>query len=99
MQRQVVFERALFSSDSLKRAAYRFVEQFSVDFVTEGERYVCNLTFKPNKSEDGASLLVSEFRNEVLDQDLREAIKKETEPVRNLILAHAFSKTSLVNNG
>jgi len=30
-------------------------------------------------------------------QELREKIKLETEDVRNLILAHAFSKTNLID--
>jgi len=33
-----------------------------------------------------------------LDQDLRETLKVETEPVRNLILAHAFSKTGIISH-
>jgi His-Xaa-Ser system protein HxsD len=39
---------------------------------------------------------VESFKKEVLDQDLRLKLKAETEPIRNLILAHAFSKTGLI---
>ncbi len=35
------------------------------------------------------------FRNEVLDQDLRRTIARETASLRNAILAHAFSKTGI----
>lgn len=36
------------------------------------------------------------FQQALLDQDLREIVSEETEGVRNLILAHAFSKTTLI---
>jgi len=39
--------------------------------------------------------IINAFKRELLDQQLRLSIKKETEPQRNLILAYAFSKTGL----
>jgi His-Xaa-Ser system protein HxsD len=40
--------------------------------------------------------VIQDFRKEVLDQHLRARIAKETESIRHLILAHAFSRTGLV---
>jgi His-Xaa-Ser system protein HxsD len=96
--REVAFDKAAFSLDVLKKGAYRFIDQFSTEFRNEEKVYTCVLRFGPNKSDESAERAVEEFRKEVLDQDLRASIKAETEPIRNLILAHAFSKTSLVNN-
>ena len=39
---------------------------------------------------------IENLKKEVLDQELRHKLKAETEPVRNLIFAHAFSKTGLI---
>ena len=36
--------------------------------------------------------------NDLLDQTLREKVAKETEAFRNLIVAHALSKTCLINS-
>jgi His-Xaa-Ser system protein HxsD len=41
--------------------------------------------------------LVADFRNEVLDQVLRERIRAETSDIRNLVLALAFSRTGLAD--
>jgi len=41
--------------------------------------------------------VLADFRNEVLDQVLRERIRAETVEVRNLVLAAAFSKTGLTD--
>ena len=49
------------------------------------------------ESDADAEALVAEFRNEVLDQVLRERIRIETQEARNLILAVAFSGTGLVD--
>ena len=49
-------------------------------------------------SEKKIQEYLDDFKKEVLDQDLRENIKRETEAVRNLILSHAFSKTGLIQD-
>jgi hypothetical protein len=41
--------------------------------------------------------MAGEFCNEVLDQELREIIAEETVGIRDLLLAQAFSKTSLID--
>ena len=46
------------------------------------------------EEKDLEELIVKELN----DQILREKISKETEGVRNLILAHAFSKTNFIEN-
>jgi His-Xaa-Ser system protein HxsD len=40
---------------------------------------------------------IKNFRTEVLDQTLRERIRSETEPIRTMILAQAFSRTGVVD--
>lgn len=94
----MTFEKSVASLDSLKKAAYRFIDQFSVEFLPGESSVLCVLRFNPNTSEESANLTVEDFRKEVLDQDLRASIKAETEPVRNLILAHAFAKTGLIKD-
>lgn len=86
----------LYSLEAIKRAAYRLSDRALVD-ITPGDQVVrCVLT--PRSPEaDGADAdeLVELFKLEVLDQDLRESIGRETAAVRNAILAYAFSKTGL----
>jgi His-Xaa-Ser system protein HxsD len=56
----------------------------------------CVLHFLPEQMEaEQAKRIVAAFRNEVLDQDLRSVIAKETEAIRNAVLAYALSKTGL----
>ena len=68
----------------------------SIDITPRSDEIECVLHFLPDlKEETQVDRIVAAFKNEVLDQDLRLIIAKETEPMRNAILAFALSKTGL----
>ena len=89
------FAADTFTLETVKRAAYRFVDRASFDIRTTGDEIVVRLDFAPPIASDEADTLLNEFCNEVLDQDLRRTIAEETAPIRNAILAYAFSRTGL----
>ncbi len=92
----IVFSSQIYSIETIKKAAYRFSDVLSVDLTPEGDKIECVLRFLPGL-DDGEQIerIVLAFKNEVLDQDLRLIIARETEATRNAILAFAFSKTGL----
>ena len=94
----VRFDQNVFSLFAIKKAAYRYIDVFSVNNVLQTPHITCSLKFDPSIDHHRVAHLVDEFRKEVLDQDLRERIKVETEPIRKLILAHAFSNTGILGN-
>lgn len=93
---KVLFAReANFDVEAIKRAAYRFSDRVSAEITGDADEYACQLRWlKPTEAESLEGL-ANDFRNEVLDQDLRLKIAAETEGYRNLILSLAFSKTPL----
>ena len=90
---KLAFEKRLFDHEVIKRALYRFADRCSCEIASDESHTL--VTVRANDSEDPWHL-EADIRNEVLDQDLRSSIAKETQHVRNLILASAFSKTNLV---
>ena len=94
----VTFDKMVFSLMAVKKAAYKYLRSFSVDISAQGEQIHCQLTFSSHISDVERGWLIEDFKKEVLDQDLREILKSETEAVRNVILAHTFSKTGLIND-
>jgi His-Xaa-Ser system protein HxsD len=93
IERVVSFDPAGHSIDSVQRAAYRLSDRMSCEVRPTDEAIEARLSIL---DEDGdPDRLVAEFRNEVLDQVLRERIRNETAEVRNLVLALAFSQTGL----
>jgi His-Xaa-Ser system protein HxsD len=92
----LVFSSHVYSVDTIKKAAYRFSDVLSVDIVPGHDQIECVLYFISESSEEEhAERIVAAFKNEVLDQDLRSTISKETETIRNAVLAFALSKTGL----
>jgi His-Xaa-Ser system protein HxsD len=92
------FDQTVFDLITIKKAAYRYLDVFAVDIVLEAPQIICSLKFPASIDPARATYLVDEFRKEVLDQDLRERIRVETESIRKLILAHAFSNTGIADH-
>jgi len=88
----VAFPVGLYDVEAIKRTAYRFGDRLAVDIAPSDSEIVCRLRAT---TAVGAAELATAFRVEVLDQDLRIRIAKETEPLRNLILSLAFSRSGL----
>lgn len=92
----IIFHGRIYTPSSIKTALYKFAADFSAN-VQHEEPDVLNVLIQ-FESEDlkVQEKLIRALCNEVNDQDLRERIAAETEATRNLILAQAFSKTSLL---
>ena len=98
MDSRLLFDEEIYSIEALKKASYKNIERYSVVIKKEGARLECLFSFPATISEKKIQEYLDDFKKEVLDQDLRENIKRETEAVRNLILSHAFSKTGLIQD-
>jgi His-Xaa-Ser system protein HxsD len=90
----LAFDQATVDLDALQRRAYAVAAEMTVDIRVFGADYVCTLF--PRKRDTTDDELKHRFRAEVNDQILRVRIAKETEPLRNLVFALAFSQTGLV---
>ena len=94
-ERTLTFEAALHSADAIQRAAYNLSDRLSCEIATDAEVFRCTLHVLDQGADVDA--VVADFRNEVLDETLRERVREQTHDVRNLILALAFSETGLVD--
>jgi His-Xaa-Ser system protein HxsD len=89
----LVFDQAVVDLDALQRSAYALAAEVTADIRVRGEEYVCTLYRRGQGATDDE--LKHRFRAEVNDQVLRLRIARETEPLRNLVFALAFSQTGL----
>lgn len=96
--RALTVDLAVYSLDCIKRSAYRFTDTFALNVKVEGNAALCTLSFDATASDQMMDHVVARFQKELLDQDLRATIRAETKDVRNLILAHAFSRTGLIGD-
>ena len=89
----LAFDQATVELDALQRSAYAVAAEMTVDIRVRGADYLCTLF--PRRQDTTGDELKHRFRTEVNDQILRVRIAKETEPLRNLVFALAFSQTGL----
>jgi His-Xaa-Ser system protein HxsD len=93
----LLFDLRINSLTAIKKAVYKFAAECSAIMNTkEPDRIEVTLHFPGSKDLSAKKTIIEALCNEVIDQDLREQIARETEATRNLILAQAFSKTSLL---
>jgi His-Xaa-Ser system protein HxsD len=93
----ISFDAATTGLDALQRAAYAVADLMTVEIRASGTDYICALF--PRRAGLDEDMLKHRIRAEVIDQALRLRIAKETEPIRNLIFALAFSETGLADGG
>ena len=96
----LTLDTSIYSLEAIKKTVYKFAGQTSV-IITPGSNSSVSLSFDfaGRYEKNDPKQVVADFCNELLDQDLREIIKKEAGPLRNLIIAHAFSRTALAKEG
>jgi His-Xaa-Ser system protein HxsD len=92
---RITFDTRVYSLAVIKKAAYRFLKTFVAEITQEGDAWVCTLKFATPPDAAGLERASRDLQAEVLDQDLRASISQETEPMRNAILALAFSRSGL----
>jgi His-Xaa-Ser system protein HxsD len=92
---EVRFDSRVYALPTVKKAAYRFLKTFTTAIAQDGDEWVCTLSFATPTDGEALEKAKRELQAEVLDQDLREVVARETEPLRNTILALAFSRTGL----
>lgn len=83
------FNAAAFGLNAIKRAACRFGSLFFV--LIEQYEHKTEVQLVPKECCTSSSAYVSEFCNEVLDQELRERVAAEMTSIRGILLAQAFS--------
>ena len=96
----ILLDTAIYSMDAIKKAAYKFADRATV-VLKRGEGPTISVVFNSiaPKSKDDVEQIIADFHTELLDQDLREIVRRETGAIRNALIAHAFSRTSLVERG
>src|ERR1039458_3511896 len=72
---------SIYSVEAVKKTAYKFADRTSI-IINPGPDSTISLVFNfaGKYANNDRKQIIADFFNELLDQDLRERIKKETEP-------------------
>jgi His-Xaa-Ser system protein HxsD len=93
----LVFDERLYDAQVLQKAAYRSMNFLTVDIAADMGQFICVLTSNISVDQSPFLSAVQEFKKDVLDYQLRHRLTIETQPIKNLILGLAFSKTGLIS--
>jgi His-Xaa-Ser system protein HxsD len=86
------------STSSIQKAVYRMAPLLFVEVVSVEDEFVMEAS--PIKdSEHELESLIREFKVHVNDYNLREQIAVETQVIKGLLYAQAFSKVGLKEDG
>jgi His-Xaa-Ser system protein HxsD len=94
----VPVDLTLFSVDAAMRAAYKFSDRCTILLERDGEDPNRLLVFMVGRTASSdVTTLALDFRNELLDQQLRCRLEAQFKDVRTLIVAQAFSEGNLID--
>ena len=93
-----VLDLRVYRLTAVQKTAYRLADRCTAVLGALNEDSLpVALTFSPNVAEREALSVGRLFFQELLDQELREKIGAETQSLRSLIIAQAFSRTDLIS--
>lgn len=81
---------------AIHKAGYRLAKRFTLLVADVNGTRASVVLILPSSAREPAGEVVAAFYRELADQELRESIAEQTNDIRALLLAHAFSRTDLV---
>jgi His-Xaa-Ser system protein HxsD len=93
----LAFDERLYDAQALQKAAYRSINSLTVDITLSEGQFICVVSSNLGVDEPSFLSAIQEFKKDVLDYQLRHRLNAETQPIKNLILGLAFSKTGLIS--
>lgn len=93
--RSTVVDLSVYSEEAVLKSAHRFTGKCFLK-VSELGAMKREISLRPKHEQDDPDSILAEFLNDLLDQRLRAVVAAETSGVRDLIMAHALSRTTFV---
>ena len=85
---QVVVDMAIYAKESLVAACYKFTDRYYIHQQTSGNNIIA--TFESKDGNDISDVIVKQFCNELIDQQLRYNTNLQFGHIRDLIVEEAF---------
>src|SRR5947208_1415035 len=91
---EVVVNVELYTREVIFRACYKFTDR-SYLFLRPGENATIVIEVQPKTEEDNPDRVIGDLKNELIDQRVRADLARETQSIRELIVAQAFADAPL----
>ena len=94
--RLTTVDLSIYGMDSVLKSAHRFTGRGFVH-ISAGNAGLAEIRMRPKNDTDDPDTLIRDFLNDLLEQRLRTTIASETATLRDQIMAHALSRTGLLD--
>jgi His-Xaa-Ser system protein HxsD len=84
----------LYTKEALFRACYQFTDRCYL-FLEQSDGDTVTVEFRKREAEAKLQDVVGSFANELINQRVRSDLSRETQAIRELIVAQAFSDADL----
>lgn len=88
---QVRLHTSLYSKDAIFKCLYWYVNDFECKADVANDYYIVEFYAKRDIDEELIEQFKKKFSSDIIDFNLRDIVAKETETIRNLLVAKAFS--------
>lgn len=88
---KVSLNSSLYSKDAIFKCLYWYSNDFECKIDVEGDYYIVDFRSKNEINEENLASFRKKFSSDIIDFNLRDIVAKETETIRNLLVAKAFS--------
>jgi His-Xaa-Ser system protein HxsD len=92
-------DTTIYSKSCIFRTCYKFTDNVYI-FLSrspdDADSIIVSIT--PKSSIEDLNRIILEFQNELIDQNTREILENEFGPLRDLIVAQAFSEGNLLSD-
>lgn len=85
----------IYGLDAVLKSAYRFTGRCFIH-LQHADEHTVEVRMRPKQATEDTDIPIREFLNDLIDQRLRGIVAAETTDVRNLIMAHALSRTGFI---
>ena len=85
---QVVVDMAIYAKESLVAACYKFTDRFYIHQQTSGNNVIA--IFEAKDGNEISNVIVKQFCNELIDQQVRYNTNLQFGHIRDLIVEEAF---------
>ena len=89
---QVVVNMVLYAKEAIVAACYKFTDRFYVHQQTSGNNVI--VVFEAKDGNDVLEVIVKQFCNELIDQQVRFNTNQQFGHIRDLIVEEAFKPVS-----
>jgi His-Xaa-Ser system protein HxsD len=86
---QIVADSKIYDLETVKEACFWFTSDYLIDIQTSGDKFT--LSFSLKEGAHDTKDVAGEFNNALIETSIRRRLRKETEPLRNTILACTLS--------